>query len=94
MCRFACFAVVIGLFLASSLGAAEPSNAELAQKAQAVLRNHCYGCHGEGGQFDLFPGIVPDSPTAEVENIAGNRWRRFWLAGETPNDPERVTVHD
>src|SRR5262249_44720614 len=38
--------------------------------------------------------VVSGSPTIEVDNIAGNGWRRFWLAGETPNEPERFAVHD
>src|SRR5262249_49483252 len=49
---------------------------------------------GKGGQFNLLPRVVPGSPTVEVENIPGNGWRPFWLAGETPNEPERFAVHD
>src|SRR5262249_10281134 len=35
---------------------------------------------------------VPGSPTVEVDNIGGNGWRRFWLARETPNEPERFAI--
>src|SRR4029450_10297336 len=49
---------------------------------------------GERGQFDLLSRVVPGSPTVEVDNITGNGWCRFWLAGETPNEPERFAVYD
>ena len=49
---------------------------------------------GEGRQVDLLACVVPDSPAVEVEDIAGNRWRRLGLTGETPNEPERFTVGD
>jgi WD40 repeat protein len=70
---FACFAIFIGTFLAGSLGAAEPSKAELAQKAQMVLRDRCYGCHGEGGQFEGGMGYIlePEKLIARKKVVPG-----------------------
>jgi hypothetical protein len=58
-------------------------------KLPVVIGIGCGDHLGKGRQFNLLARVVSYSPTAEVENIAGNGWRRFWLAGETPNEPER-----
>ncbi|HLW64764.1 MAG TPA: c-type cytochrome domain-containing protein [Gemmataceae bacterium] len=70
---FACFAIVVGTLLAGSLRGAEPSKNELAQKAQTVLRAHCYSCHGEGGQFEGGMGYIlePEKLIAHKKVVPG-----------------------
>ena len=43
-----------GLLLLAPLtaGAAEPANADLARKAQAILKANCYRCHGQEGAVE------------------------------------------
>src|SRR5262249_30879634 len=46
------FAALALLMAVGSLPAAEPDKAELARKAQEVLRANCYRCHGQDGVFE------------------------------------------
>jgi WD40 repeat protein/mono/diheme cytochrome c family protein len=58
--RSAIAAGFVGLFLVSTVGAAEPDHA-LAQKAQAVLKANCYRCHGQDGVFEGGMNFILDS---------------------------------
>src|SRR5262249_23455702 len=78
------FAILLGTLLAGSLYAADPSKSELGQKAQAVLRSHCYGCHGEGGQFEGGMGYI-----LEPEKLIA---RKKVVPGEPEKSPIYVRV--
>src|SRR4029434_6098471 len=47
---------------------------------------------GERRQLELLAGVASGGPAVEVERIAGNRWRRFRLPGETTNRPEPFAI--
>src|SRR5947208_2154921 len=45
--------IVIAILLTGNIAVAvEPDKAELARKAEAVLRANCYRCHGQDGVFE------------------------------------------
>ena len=48
----------------------------------------------ESGKINLFPCVVAGCPTTEIKNIARDRWHRFWLAGQTANEPDEFAVHN
>src|SRR6266700_281734 len=52
---------LVGFILVSTLGAAEPDTAALAQKAQAVLKANCYRCHGQDGVFEGGMNFILDT---------------------------------
>jgi WD40 repeat protein len=53
--------IAVTLLITGTLAAAEPDKAELARKAEAVLRANCYRCHGQDGVFEGGMNYVLDT---------------------------------
>jgi mono/diheme cytochrome c family protein len=69
---------------------AQPTPDQLAQKAKAVLRTHCYRCHGDGGRaeagmFVLNYRKLIDTKKIVPNNLKGSKvYKRLALDGDMP----------
>ena len=74
--------------------AGHPLFAEAWTQKLCAYANSAPCVHDDPEFLTFFSVVVPDSPTVEVDNIAGDDGCRFGLASEPANEPDRFAVHD
>ena len=100
--HFGCLTIVglMSWWLAIDANAVRAADtpAELAKRAQAILKQHCYRCHGEGGKAESELYVLNHESLVPRRVTPGEPEKSSLLAkirsGEMPQDGELLTKED